>query len=120
MTQVCNLDVASCCGLTEVLDPLLFKALCEPMRVGLLVNLTRLPQPATVSQIASCCPIDLSVVSRHLAVLRDCGILTSEKRGKEVFYSVRYNELAATLRGMADAIEQCCPQETNDERFCNA
>ena len=90
------------------------------MRVGLLARLTQMPQPATVTQIASCCPIDLSVVSRHLAVLRDCGILKSEKRGKEVFYSVRYNELATTLRGMADAIEQCCPKEVCDERLCNA
>ncbi|MCC6794968.1 MAG: winged helix-turn-helix transcriptional regulator [Candidatus Hydrogenedentes bacterium] len=114
--------------MSEALNPDLFKALCEPMRVGLLAQLTRLPQPATVSQIAACCPIDLSVVSRHLAVLRDCGILTAEKRGKEVFYSVRYNELAATLRGMAEAIEQCCPPGTetgrykgdDDEQSCNA
>lgn len=120
MTQVCNQNSADCCGLSDALNPLLFKALCEPMRVGLLAQLTQLPQPATVSQIAACCPIDLSVVSRHLAVLRDCGILTAEKRGKEVFYSVRYNELAATLRGMADAIEQCCPKETKNEQCCNA
>lgn len=89
------------------------------MRVGLLVQLSRIPRPTTVSQVAMCCPVDLSVVSRHLAVLRDCGIVHAEKRGKEVFYSVRFSELAATLRSMADAIEQCCPQEDSHERCCS-
>lgn len=120
MTQLYNISGSSCCGLSDALNPLLFKALCEPMRIGLLVRLSQMPQPATVSQIASCCPIDLSVVSRHLAVLRDCGILKAEKRGKEVWYSVRYYELAAKLREMADALDACCPKEVPHERCCNA
>jgi ArsR family transcriptional regulator len=118
MTQICNTTFSSCCGLEQLLDPKLFKALCEPMRLGLLVRVAQLSQPSTVSEIASSCPIDLSVVSRHLAMLRDCGILRAEKRGKEVYYSVRYHELAATLRAMAEAIERCCPkEEATDEQF---
>ncbi|GMU91059.1 MAG: hypothetical protein AMXMBFR4_01170 [Candidatus Hydrogenedentota bacterium] len=89
------------------------------MRVALLARITQLPQPSTVSELASCCPIDLSVVSRHLALLRDCGILRAEKRGKEVYYSVRYHELAATLRAMADAIERCCPKEEAIDEQCH-
>ena len=37
--------------------------------------------------------------------------------GIEVFYSVKYQELAATLRAMADAIDQCCPKEECHEQF---
>lgn len=115
MTQICN--NSPCCDLGQLIDPGLFKALCEPMRVGLLARLTQMPQPATVTQIAACCPVDLSVVSRHLAMLRDSGILRAQKKGKEVYYSVKYHELAATLRTMADAIERCCPEEacTNEQ-----
>ena len=65
----------------------------------------------TVSEAAECCPVNISVVSRHLAMLRDAGILHAQKRGREVYYSVRYPELAATLRAIADAIEACCPPE---------
>jgi len=64
--------------------------------------------PQTVSEVAGCCPTDLSVVSRHLATLCDAGILEAEKPGKEVYYSICYLELATTLRAMADAIESCC------------
>jgi ArsR family transcriptional regulator len=97
--------------LGELLDHRFFKALCDPGRVGLLVGLARSPEASTVGTIAACCPVDVSVVSRHLAMLRDAGILGAQKRGKQVHYSVRYPELAATLRTMAEALEACCPAE---------
>jgi ArsR family transcriptional regulator, arsenate/arsenite/antimonite-responsive transcriptional repressor len=104
---------ARCCAdLGSVLTPKLFKALCDPNRVALLVRLAESCAPCTVSQVAECCPINLSVVSRHLAQLRDAGILHAERHGKEVRYSVRGQELVQTLRAMADAIERCCPGTT--------
>jgi len=36
-------------------------------------------------------------------------VLRAERRGKEVHYSVRAQELARRLREIADAIERCCP-----------
>jgi len=106
---------SSCCGfdLGSVLAPRLFKALCDPNRVAILVRLAEACCPSTVSQVAECCPVDLSVVSRHLAQLREAGVLQAEKRGKEVYYSVRTRELVQTLRAIADAIERCCPGETH-------
>lgn len=62
----------------------------------------------TVSELSDSFPTDLSVVSRHLAMLRDAGIVESEKRGREVFYRLRYDRLSGMLRQMADAIEACC------------
>jgi ArsR family transcriptional regulator len=90
-------------------DARLFKALGEPMRVHLLVELARCCGPRTVTELAGCCAVDLSVVSRHLAILREAGVLASEKRGREILYRVRYEELTRTLRQLADAIEACCP-----------
>ncbi len=107
----------SCCGdITGLLNHKLFKALCDPTRVAILCRLALGRCETTVSQAAECCPTDLSVVSRHLATLRDAGVLHSEKRGKEVFYSVRCTEFAATLREIADAIEACCPPEESAKR----
>ena len=54
--------------------------------------------------------MDVSVVSRHLAILRDAGLLEATRRGKEVHYRVRYDIVTGTLRSVADAVEQCCPE----------
>ena len=99
----------SCCGdIASLISPRLFKALGDPRRVALLAELCQNGEPTTVTGVSHCCPTDLSVVSRPLAILREAGIVSSEKRGREVFYSVRYAELAATLRAVAEAIEACC------------
>lgn len=102
-----------CRPVEQALQPEFFRALCDPARVEILCRLARCCQPQNVSQIASCCPTDISVVSRHLAMLRQAGILEAQKSGKQVHYSVRYSELAATLRQMADAIEACCPADAS-------
>ena len=93
----------------------LFKALCDGNRVAILADLAAAGVARTVSQIAAPLAIDLSVVSRHLAVLREAGVLAAEKRGKEVYYTVRYQGLAATLRAMATAIDACCPAESGTQ-----
>ncbi|MFQ5984920.1 MAG: ArsR/SmtB family transcription factor [Alphaproteobacteria bacterium] len=98
-----------------------FKALCDPNRVAILADLAQCGVPCTVRQIAAALPVDVSVVSRHLALLRDAEVLGAQKRGKEVYYSVRYQRLARTLRAIADAIDACCPtdavksKESDDE-----
>ncbi len=83
----------------------------DPSRISILVRLAEWCGELTVSQVAESCPINISVVSRHLATLRDAGILKSVKKGKEVFYSIRAESLVKSLRAIADAIESCCPTE---------
>jgi DNA-binding transcriptional ArsR family regulator len=95
-------------ALADHLRPELFRALCDPNRLALLAGLAVAPEPLTVSEAAKCCDVHLSVVSRHLALLREAGIVEAEKVGREVSYRLNFRELVATLRGLADAIEQCC------------
>ncbi|MFC2077028.1 ArsR/SmtB family transcription factor [candidate division KSB1 bacterium] len=97
------------------LRPKFFKALCDPNRVWILKRLINSPAPLTVSEIGDCCSVDLSVVSRHLGKLREAGILSAERRGKEVYYSVRGESLAATLRTLSDAILACPCCRTDDK-----
>ena len=96
-----------CCGvdLSEVCSPQTFKALGDANRLSILSFLAATPGGARVGDVASCCPVDLSVVSRHLAVLRDAGVIECVKRGREVFCSVRVPQLVAMLRQLADALE---------------
>ena len=104
-------DVTCCADLAGLMETRLFKALCDPTRIAILVGLAEAGDAQTVGQIANHSPVDLSVVSRHLAVLRDAEIVEGTRNGKEVYYQVRYRALAETLRTMANAIETCCPSE---------
>lgn len=107
---------SSCCsGLSQLLSPRLFKALSDPKRLSLLIRLAEQGEPRTVGFVANGSGVDLSVVSRHLGVLRDAGVIRCEKRGKEVFCSVQTGALAALLRSLADALEACCLPEPTRE-----
>lgn len=101
-------------SLEDLLRPEFFKALSDPNRVVLVARLSEREEPSTVSEAAGCCPVDLSVVSRHLATLRDAGVVVAEKKGRQVFYSVDHAELAGTLRAIADALEACCPPQEKE------
>jgi len=94
--------------------PGMFKALGDSNRIALLCTLAESRRSNTVSEASECCAVDYSVVSRHLATLKNAGVLEAEKKGREVYYTVRCTELATWLREIADAIEACCPpdQET--------
>lgn len=100
---------STCCPeLQRWLSPGLFKALGDPTRLGLLAFLAAGGGERTVTELGGCCAVDLSVVSRHLHVLRDAGVVEARKRGKEVFYKVRATALAGVLRSLADALESAC------------
>lgn len=106
---------AACCDLESEFSVELFKALSEPNRAAILAALVEARRRKTVSEIAECCTVDLSVVSRHLAVLRAAGVLEARKQGRQVHYRVRVASLAAYLRRLADALEACCPPEEECE-----
>lgn len=90
------------------LDAEMFKALSDPTRLTLLACLAKCARPCSVGEIAECCAVDLSVVSRHLAALARAGVAEARKEGRTVLYTVPHLRLAAQLRALADAIEGCC------------
>lgn len=103
-------QAAACCRpVDELLNPALFKALCDPTRANLLSCLIKCGRPCSVSEVAECCSVDFSVVSRHLALLDRAGVLASTKNGRTVSYTMQYEELCRTLRKLADAVEDCAP-----------
>ncbi len=113
MTQMSNYPLGGrrCCQrLQKTIPSGFFRAMSDPTRLALLVQLAGCRRACTVGELAECCPVDVSVVSRHLAILRDAGLLEATRRGKEVHYRVRYDIVTDTLRAVADAVEQCCPE----------
>lgn len=70
---------------SEELD-LIFGALSDPIRRGILVNLSEGEQ--NVSQLAKAFDVSQPAVSRHLRTLSTAGLIEKEKRGREQFVRV--------------------------------
>jgi len=64
------------------------KALSHPARLMIVDELTEHGQRC-VWELTELVGTDLSTVSRHLSVLRNAGIVRSEKRGTTVYYQLR-------------------------------
>ncbi len=101
--------------LAQALPLGMFRSLADPNRIAIVAWLARERAPRTVSEVvgSGCCPVDFSVVSRHLRVLKDAGVVTAERDGREVRYQLAAASLARTLRNLADLLDSCCtPKET--------
>ena len=100
------------------LRPELFRALGDPTRLTLVVRLATASAPQTVTELTDCCGVHLSGVSRHLAMLRDAGVVRADKRGREVRYRLDGDAVTGALRALADALdacrEACCAVVRND------
>ena len=87
----------------------IFKVLSDSNRLSLITHLCQCRE-ANVGELSKCCSIDLSVVSRHLSKLKNAGVLSANKKGKEVYYELKASDLSRMLRELADEIEKadCC------------
>lgn len=63
------------------------KAMAHPTRLFIVDELGR--GERKVSQLQALVEADMSTVSKHLSVLRNAGIIQDDKRGNQVFYSLR-------------------------------
>lgn len=64
-----------------------FKALGHPLRLWIAGQL--LTGEHCVQELAAQTEFDFSTVSQHLAALKEAGVVADEKRGKQVFYSLK-------------------------------
>jgi DNA-binding transcriptional ArsR family regulator len=96
----------------EALDGDFFHALCEPARIAILRRLIAIGR-ADVGAIAAGFDQDRSVISRHLAVLRDAGLVYAEPAGRRIFYDIDGPAVLARLRELTDrlaaVVPTCCP-----------
>ena len=83
----------------------LLKALGEFNRLSLVYELCQCKKPQNAMCLCDCCSVDASVVSRHLKVLTQEGIVTVEKQGRERNYSLNRAYVAQRLRVLADRVE---------------
>jgi len=75
----------------------IFKALGHPTRLYILERLRETPH--CVCELTELIGADTSTVSKHLTVLRNAGLVRSEKSGTTVYYSLSCSCLKQFLQG---------------------
>jgi ArsR family transcriptional regulator len=71
-------------------DIQLLAALADPTRLEILRQLAGSAE-VCACDFTSCCDVSQPTVSHHLKVLRDAGVVASERRGNWVFYRIAPN-----------------------------
>jgi len=72
------------------------RTLSHPHRLRMIQVL--LQEPRSVGELAELCNIPSHMASEHLRLLKDRGFLASERRGRQVFYSVAEPGLANIMQ----------------------
>lgn len=90
-------------------DVQLFQALADPTRLAILRELAGAAE-VCACDFTSCCDVRQPTVSHHLRVLREAGIVESERRGTWVYYRLapaaadRLRAVASELSGAPSLI----------------
>ena len=71
------------------------RALSDPKRLMVLYALA--DQPRSVGELAELLDVSQSNLSQHLALLRDRGLVDTERDANRVIYTLRYPRLVAAI-----------------------
>lgn len=86
-------------------DVLLLAALADPVRLSFVRQLAE-NGGICACDFSECCTVSQPTISHHLKVLRDAGVVTSERRGTNIVYSLapdfsrRWSAIGASLAGL--------------------
>jgi DNA-binding transcriptional ArsR family regulator len=107
--------------LVNVLDSKLFKTLSEPVRVEILRFMIQNGR-SDIGAIAEKLPQDRSVISRHLSLMSDAGLLKTDKEGRHVFYEINgatfLEKLETIVASIKKCLAECCPANTCKSSIC--
>lgn len=89
-----------------------FKCLADETRLKSLLIISNLGE-ACVCDLTNALQVDQPKISRHLAELRKCKLVTDNRKGKWVYYKINsdlpewaQNILTLTLKGNSDYIKE--------------
>ena len=91
----------------KTIDPdiRLLAALADPVRLSFVRQLAE-TDCICACDFSECCDVSQPTISHHLKVLRDAGVVTSERRGTNVIYSLapdfsrRWSAIGASMAGL--------------------
>lgn len=82
----------------------IFKALGHPSRLLMAEALSH--GSLCVNELQQLVGADMSTVSRHLAVLKGADIVSDEKKGQNVYYTLKLTCLGLFLNGTSAALDK--------------
>ena len=94
-------------------DPV-FRALADPTRREIL-RLLR-DGPKTSGEIADAFPTSWATISRHLAVLRDAGLVTTERHGQAVAYELNTSVFQDLVQHLVDWVKPSARKRASARR----
>lgn len=97
--HVTDANTAMPCPKAEIIT--LFHALAEPTRLEILTHLSG--GEHRVRDLVAHLGLAQSTVSKHLACLRDCGLVTVRPQGRSSWFSLAAPDLLADLLAATDA-----------------
>lgn len=80
------------------------QALADPTRIAILYELS--DGEKNVGELAAALECNRVTVSRHLRVLRDRAIVSSERRGVSIYYSLPDQRITAALDLLREVLAQ--------------
>lgn len=80
----------------------MLKAIAHPMRIAIL-NYLEDGKKLTVTEIHELLKIEQSTTSHHLGILKDKGVLSSKRDGKNTYYFLKH----ANLSNIVNCVSKC-------------
>jgi ArsR family transcriptional regulator len=86
-------------------DVMLLAALADPVRLSIVRQLAD-NDGVCACDFTECCTVSQPTISHHLKVLREAGVLTSQRQGTNIVYSLspdlarRFAGIGASLAGL--------------------
>lgn len=101
-----------CCPPAEVPDldlsdqATIFKALGDPYRLLMIATMARANDEVCVCDFTAGLPLEQPTVSHHLKILRDAGLVTSERRGTWVYYQLASDAKQTIKAALRDVLSE--------------
>ncbi len=87
-------------------DAAVFKALADPHRLVMLATLARASDEVCVCDFTDALPLEQPTVSHHLRILREAGLVTSDRRGTWVYYRLAHDARTRIDAALASVIPE--------------
>lgn len=81
---------------------IMLKAIAHPMRIAIISYLED-GKKLTVTEIHEKLHLEQSTTSHHLGILKDKGVLASQREGKNTYYYLKHEQLS----NIVDCISMC-------------
>lgn len=84
----------------------MLKAIAHPKRIA-IINYLNENEKLTVTELHELLELEQSSTSHHLSLLKDKGVLISQRAGKHTYYSLKHKRLTEII----DCISKCAKDD---------